>query len=325
MSMQTEQPLRNFAQPATISTTGVAEELATQPTLAQTVRSSWLSTAVVLFKLRIVTLLLFAGLGGACLAVGGLPSLSALGLLVLCGGFAAAGASALNQYLEYDKDALMRRTMHRPLVVSAIERPGWVPWMGVSMIVLPVLIVAPINLPLAVWSLMGAITYVGVYTIWLKPRTTLNIVIGGFAGSCAVLSGGAAVGAWSDLGVLALALLVFLWTPTHFWSLAIVYQDDYRNANIPMLPIRTTLRRAAAWVLFHAVATGSVAVGLSMHVSLGLIYLVIATPATVHLLWRSYQLLMTPETEQAKTLFMTSNLYLALILVAICMNVALGG
>jgi heme o synthase len=286
--------------------------------------SSWVSTLIVLFKLRIVALLLFAGIGGAFIAAGGVPTWSAIGLLCFGGGLAAAGASALNQYLEAGLDALMGRTRRRPLVTQAIAQPVWVPYVGLGLIVGPVLIVAPFNWALAFWSLAGALVYVGVYTIWLKPRTVLNIVIGGLAGSCAVLSGGAAVGNWADPGVLGLALLLFLWTPTHFWSLAIVYRDDYAKANVPMLPARTTLHRAAFWILFHSVATGVVAVGLSFHAMLGLIYLAIVLPATGHLLWQSYQLLRSPQLQQAKALFMTSNLYLTLILLAICLNVVLG-
>lgn len=324
MSIQAEQPPHQGTRPFPVHAAITADQPASTLAPGQSVQFSWVRTIVVLFKLRIVTLLLFAGVGGAALAAAALPAPSALGLLFFCGGFAAAGASALNQYWEQEQDAVMRRTMRRPLVVTAIAQPRWVFWVAVGMIGVPVFLVAPFNPALAVWSLIGAIIYVGVYTIWLKPRTVLNIVIGGLAGSCAVLSGGAAVGAWSDPGVLALALLIFLWTPTHFWSLAIVYRDDYDKAGIPMLPVRTTLHRATIWVLFHSVATGAVALGLAMHNALGLIYLIVATLATLHLLLRSYQLLVTPDVQQAKTLFMTSNLYLTLILVAICLDVVLG-
>ena len=116
--------------------------------------------------------------------------------------------------------------------------------------------VLPANPALALFLTLGAIIYIGVYTLWLKPRSPLNVVIGGAAGSCAVLSGGAAVGAWSDPGVLALALLVFFWSPTHFWSLALACREDYERAGTPMLPVVTTARRAATWGLIHAMASG---------------------------------------------------------------------
>ena len=184
MPRHAEQPIDHVRRTAPVHSTVAVDRLTVTNMPAHGLETSWLSTVVVLFKLRIVALLLLAGLGGASLALGALPSLSMLGMLIFCGGFAAAGASALNQYLEHDQDALMVRTKHRPLVASKFEDPGWVPLIGVGMIVLPVLLTAPVNMPLAIWSALGAVTYVGIYTIWLKPRTPLNIVIGGFAGSC---------------------------------------------------------------------------------------------------------------------------------------------
>jgi len=168
--------------------------------------------------LRIVTLLLFAAVGGAFLAAGGSPGIGELALLLITGGFAASGASALNQYLEKDSDALMTRTRKRPLVTGSIARPGWVPYAATLMILVPSLVVLPFNPALGFFLLLGAAIYVGIYTIWLKPRTLLNIVIGGAAGSAAVLSGSAAVGAWNDPGAVVLALLVFLWTPSEVES-----------------------------------------------------------------------------------------------------------
>jgi protoheme IX farnesyltransferase len=122
---------------------------------------------------------------------------------------AAAGASALNQYWERNRDGLMGRTRHRPLVNGDITDPRWVPLVGVALVLVPVLVVLPFNRPLAFFLLLGAFIYVGIYTIWLKPRTLLNIVIGGAAGSAAVLSGSAAAGAWNDVGALVLAAILF--------------------------------------------------------------------------------------------------------------------
>jgi protoheme IX farnesyltransferase len=104
---------------------------------------------------------------------------------------------------------------------------------------------------LAISNALGTIIYIGVYTIWLKPRTILNIVIGGAAGSMAVISGGAASHVWNGPGVLALSLLVFAWTPTHFWSLAMAYRKDYAQAGFPMLPVNMTMRQASWWVVLH--------------------------------------------------------------------------
>jgi protoheme IX farnesyltransferase len=199
---------------------------------------------VALFKLRVVALLLVAAVGAASLGAGGWPGVEALVVLLVAGGIGSAGASALNESLEREIDARMRRTQRRPLVTGAIARPGWVPWVGAIMVAGPPVALLPSNPALALFLALGALIYLGVYTVWLKPRTALNIVMGGSAGSCTVLSGGAAVGAWTDQGVLALALLIFLWTPIHSWSLAQKYGDDYKRANVSMLPVVTTPRRA---------------------------------------------------------------------------------
>jgi protoheme IX farnesyltransferase len=282
-------------------------------------RRSTLAALVTLFKLRVVALLLLAAVGGAFLGAGGLPPMGALLGLLVTGGMAAAGASALNQYLERERDAHMQRTALRPLVTGEITRPDWVPPVGVALIIAPVLIALPFNPALALFVALGAVIYLGVYTLWLKPRTVLNIVIGGAAGSCAVLSGGAAVGAWAATGVWALALLVFAWTPVHFWSLALAYRHDYAVANVPMLPVVTTPHRAAAWVMLHAAVAGLVTLALTIHPALGLPYLLISAPAALVLLVHSGRLLARPHRVAALALFKWSNVYLGLVLLAICL------
>ena len=123
----------------------------------------------------------------------------------------------------------MNRTRNRPLVSGQLGKTTWVPWAAILMILAPSLILLPFNPALAFFLFLGAFIYVVVYTLWLKPRTTLNIVIGGAAGSYAVLSGAAAAGNWADPGALLLAALVFLWTPIHFWSLAARLQRTMRG------------------------------------------------------------------------------------------------
>lgn len=281
-------------------------------------------TLVKLFKLRIVSLLLFSAVGGAFLGAGGKPGIVELVILLITGGLAAAGASALNQYFERDSDADMKRTQERPLVNGTITHPEWVLWIAAAMILLPVLAVWPSNPPLAFFLLLGAIIYVAVYTMWLKPRTMLNIVIGGAAGSCAVLSGGAAVGAWNDPGVVALAGIVFLWTPTHFWALAILCRDDYAAAGVPMLPVLTNARTSAIWGLVHAVAVAILTLALGAHRALGLIYLVPALLITLYFLQQSVRLVQNPVRPQALRLFLASNSYLAVLLLVICISTAVG-
>jgi len=275
---------------------------------------------VALFKLRVVSLLLFAAMGGAFLGAQGWPGFGSLALVMITGLFAGSGASALNHYFERDKDALMNRTRNRPLVSGIFTRVDWVPYLGVTMILVPSLLVWPYNPPLTFFLLVGGFIYAGLYTLVLKPRTLLNIVIGGAAGSAAVLSGSAAAGAWNDAGAVILALLVFLWTPSHFWSLAMVYRNDYMRSDTPMLPAQTTPRHAAYWILLHTVATAFAALLLTLHTSLGWIYFIPVAATTIYILKINLQLIANPDGKLALKLFKTSNLYLATILLMICID-----
>jgi protoheme IX farnesyltransferase len=292
--------------------------------LGATVASpSWASlrkSLVALFKVRVVLLLLLAAVGGAFLAAGGWPGIEALALLVVAGGLVASGASAINQYLERDLDARMERTRKRPLATGSFARPGWVPYVGAALILLPSLAVLPINPALSFFLLLGAAVYIGIYTIWLKPRTPLNIVIGGTAGSVAVLCGSAAVGVWNDPGALLLALLVFLWTPTHFWSLAIAYRDDYARGGFPMLPVQTTPRAAAWWVLLNTCGTALAGMALAARPALGWLYLLPVAVASLGLLILNTRLIVEPSRSRALALFHASNLYLALVLLLVCVD-----
>lgn len=285
--------------------------------------SLW-QTLTNLFKLRIVSLLLFAAVGGAFLGAAGRPGLLDMLILLVTGGLSAAGASALNQYIERDSDGDMKRTRQRPLVTGDIQHPEYVLWIALAMILLPVAAVWPFNPELGFFLLLGAMIYVGVYTIWLKPRTMLNIVIGGAAGSCAVLSGGAAVGAWNDPGVLALAAIVFLWTPTHFWALAIMYRDDYIASKTPMLPTQTSARTSAIWGFVHAIGLAILALALGADSALGLLYFVPAALMTLYFLMHSLRLIFVPTRQQALKLFLTSNLYLAVIILFVCVSSVAG-
>jgi protoheme IX farnesyltransferase len=248
--------------------------------------------------------------------------MATLSIVIIFGGLTASGSAGLNQYLEQSSDATMGRTRRRPLVTGALQ-PHWVLWVSAAMVIIPPLFVLPFNPALAFWLYVGAIIYVGLYTILLKPRTLLNIVIGGAAGSAAVMSGGAAAGNWQDPAVITLALLVFLWTPSHFWSLAILYRDDYTRANVPMLPSRTSIQQAAWWVLLHTGAASFAAIILAFSPSLGLIYLVPVVLASVVMIVRNIRLIRDPSPRSARALFISSNIYLTVVLISICVATVL--
>jgi len=284
-------------------------------------RATW-ATLSVLFKSRVVLLLLMAAVGGAFLGAGGWPGLGTLVLLLITGGLAASGSAGLNEYLEREPDAMMGRTRKRPLVTGKAQ-PQWVLWVSLGMILIPVVVVLPFNPALSFFLFLGAFIYVAIYTILLKPRTLLNIVIGGAAGSATVMSGGAATGNWQEPAVIMLALLVFLWTPSHFWSLAILYRNDYEKAGIPMLPVKTSTKNSAYWVMLHTGSASLVALLLALTPNLGIVYLIPVTIATIDLLVRNIRLIKNPTPQYARSLFISSNIYLTVVLLSVCIETVL--
>ncbi len=270
-----------------------------------------------LFKFRVVLLLLWAAMGGAFLGAEGLPPVKTLLTLLVTGALAAGGASAINEYVEQDIDARMQRTQGRPLPRGQIRRPWIVLAVAALMIAAAVLAVLPTNPMMALYLGLGAAIYVGVYTLWLKPRSVVNIVIGSAAGSCAVMAGGAAVGAASDPAVIVLALLLFTWSPTHFWALALYYKDDYARGRFPMLPVNASPHSTSWWIFLHTASTSLAALGLALTPSLGWPYLLPAGVITALLIARSIRLIRTPERRQAIRLFVTSNIFLLVILLSI--------
>lgn len=183
-------------------------------------------------------MLIFVAGSSAVMAQRGIPSWERLVLLFVAGGLASAGASLLNNYFDRDLDALMERTQNRPLPAGRIQKPAWVLIAGIFLILLSLPFSLALNYHVTLYTLLGATFYVAVYTLGLKRHTWLNVIIGGAAGSFAALAG------WSmarpELNGLALiiAVLIFAWTPLHFWNFALVYLGDYRKASVPMLPVK---------------------------------------------------------------------------------------
>ena len=281
--------------------------------------NQWVKGLSKLFKLRIVMLLLLSSFGGAALGMigGGELGNGRLLLLALTGTLSAAGASALNQYLEIDRDRQMQRTANRPLVVGMIKKPILLFYAASGMVILASVLALLAGLPaLAFWLLAGAVIYVAVYTIWLKPRTVLNIVIGGAAGSCAVIAGGAAVEAQWDPAVWILAGIVFAWTPVHFWALALAYRDDYRRAAYPMLPAVFSGETTARWIAFHTGLTTMLTVALAFWPRFDGLMVGITVLLVLPLMYKTAALLVRPERAQAFALFHTSNLFLTAVLTA---------
>jgi protoheme IX farnesyltransferase len=274
-------------------------------------------------KLRIGAFIGMAAVLGYLATAPAALSLPALGLLFAVTVMAAGGAGALNHFLDRDLDARMPRTARRPLPSGRIRHQWHVVALGLGLVAIAVSVALWRLHPLvALHVFLGAFTYVVVYTIWLKRRSWLNVVIGGLAGSFAVLAGGALARPELCLPPVIFAAVLFFWSPSHFWSLAIAYKADYAGARIPMLPAVKGEAGAARGILLNTV--GLLATSL-LPVPLGLAgwpYLLIGVVAGGGLLLaRSLALLRRP-TDRGLALasFHASNLFLLLLFLAVAID-----
>jgi protoheme IX farnesyltransferase len=208
---------------------------------------------VALTKPRIIELLLVTTVPTMVVAARGLPSGWLVVATVLGGSLAAGGANAINMVVDRDIDALMKRTAKRPLVTGALNaRQAMTFALGLEILAFFELWSA-VNLLSAALAVSATLFYVFVYTLWLKRSSRQNIVIGGAAGAVPVLVGWAAVRGTLGWAPIVLFAVIFVWTPPHFWALAIRYKDDYANAKVPMLPAVTTLRSTARQIVIYTV------------------------------------------------------------------------
>ncbi len=271
---------------------------------------------VALLKLRIDALVVFVALAAAVAA--GTRNPAVLVALAAACFASSAGASALNHYLERETDARMRRTRHRPLPSGRIAEPRIALWLGVGLIVASQAAIPVLGVATCLYLLAGAATYAFVYTWWLKPRTPYSIVLGGAAGSFAALAGWQTGATTLALAPLLFAAVLFLWTPSHFWSLAIVYENDYRAAGIPMLPAVVGARRTAAAV--HANTVALVAASLALVPLLGVVYGVVAALAGAAFLRDTHALRKHADKRHAWRTFKASGLYLLALLVGLILS-----
>ncbi len=221
-----------------------------------------------LFKPSVGAMLVFSAVVGYVLGTQGQVEWSQLSLLALGCGLAASGAMGLNQYLERDLDVLMVRTAGRPLPSGAIGNPSQAAFLSILFIVSGLALSFAIGLAVALMVALGVGIYLFVYTLWLKRRHPLNIVIGGAAGSCPVLAGWLTGAPGLSMTAWLLAGVVFAWTPAHFWSLALAYREDYGLAGVPMLPCRVHERTAAGHIFLGTTIT--IAISLILAAAMGL-------------------------------------------------------
>src|SRR2546426_8276665 len=245
--------------------------------------------------------------------------------LLLAGSLASGGAAALNCYLDRDLDGRMGRTRSRPIPKGVVE-----PSRGLEFGLLLIgggALTSLYFLPLlaTVFILLGAFIYVIFYTEWLKRKTTLNIVLGGSAGSCAPLAGWAAATGQVGLASWLMALLVFVWTPSHFWALAMRAVDDYTKAGIPMLPVVVGEKKTAQYIALNTflLVPLSLAFVLPALGGFGIIYLVTATLLGLGMILVDLKLVANPTKAMAWTAFKFSSPYLAIVFLAMVLDVKL--
>ncbi len=267
-------------------------------------------------KVRLGFLIMACALAGIAVSPGsGLApwQVLVLGVAVL---LSSSAAGAFNQLYERDLDARMRRTRNRAFVTGKLSANNY--WIiALALITLISLTAAALatNVEAALYIFLGAFTYGIVYTVWLKRRTWMNIVIGGLAGSFAVMAGSAAVGAAFAPAPLILAIVLFLWTPPHFWALAFACKDDYAAAGVPMLPVVVS-DSVSTWTIFlHAVVLVALSLVPGLY-GMGWIYLLGAAAGGAYFLIASGQLVAKPSTANAWKTFAASIVQLGLLLTA---------
>lgn len=282
------------------------------------------SDYAITMKPGVLVLLLLTTLAAMLVAVAGLPPLRILVWTLVGGTLSAGGAGAINHYFDRDIDAIMSRTRTRPLPDGRIP-PIEVAIFGVVLTVLSAMVLTTfVNLLAAALALAGNLFYVFVYTIWLKRRTPQNIVIGGAAGSMPPMVGWAAATGTLALSPLLMFGLVFLWTPPHFWALALYKRTDYSAAGVPMLPAARGEETTRFQILIYTILMVVISLLLYVAGDMGLVYLAVAATLGLVFIARSLDLYRHPRDEASRGLFLFSMQYLGLIFVAMVVDRLIG-
>jgi protoheme IX farnesyltransferase len=277
-----------------------------------------------IFKLRIGVAIMMSAVGGVAVTPGIMPDLWRVGILALAVFLASASAGAFNQWAEADLDRQMKRTASRPFAAGRFRADGT--WLAAILGLLAIAVI------MAAWSanwwaafhtFMGAFVYGIIYTVWLKRRSWTNIIVGGLAGSFAVLAGAAIVHPGWQAEPVILSLVLFLWTPPHFWSLAIAAHDDYAAAGVPMLPVVTSNALTAKVIFAHTALLVALSL-LPAFWSMGHVYLAGAATGGALFLWTSARLVFEPTRKRAIQNFLASLLQLVLLLSGTIADRAIG-
>jgi heme o synthase len=278
------------------------------------------SAYINLMKPHVTVLLLGTTLAAMAVAAGGIPPLGLVVTTMLGGAMAAGSANCINCYWDRDIDQIMARTRNRALPARRVpELHALIFGLGLGVSSFAIFATF-VNVLSATLALSAIVFYVGVYTMWLKRTTPQNIVIGGAAGAVPVLIGWAAVTGGIGLTALWMFLIIFLWTPPHFWALSLVLKKDYARAGVPMLPVvageEETYRQIVLYTLLLVAAT----LVLFAMQALGDLYLAVALISGAALLALGIRLWRERTLARARTLFWFSNYYLALLFAAMVVD-----
>ena len=276
-----------------------------------------------LMKLRIIVLLLITALGSLFVVSKGVPNWTITIAVLVGGALIAGGANCINQYLDRDIDAKMPRTQKRPIPSNLISGTNTLLF-GLFITLIGFVFLSTLaNVLSAVCALIGSLFYIFIYTIWLKRRSSQNIVIGGAAGAVPPLVASLAVTNEITVNAWLMFLLIFLWTPPHFWALALILKDDYKRANIPMLPVVkgekftrwNILGYSIILILFNSV------VMWFLGDDIGVIYIVVSVVFSFVFTFLAIILLRSPSLLVAKRLYKYSIVYLAALFVTFIIDV----
>ena len=276
---------------------------------------------VALTKPRIIELLLITTIPAMVLAKGGWPDTWLVVWTVIGGSLAAGGANAINMYIDRDIDQLMARTRSRPLVTGKVSpRNALVFAIALEVLAFVVLALSS-NVLAGTLAVSATLFYVFVYSLWLKRTSRQNIVIGGAAGAAPVLVGWASVTDSLSWSAVVLFLVIFLWTPPHFWALAIRHADEYKAASVPMLPVVETTARTVRTMGWYAVAVTVTSLTLIPVNDMGVIYGVMAAVLGIVFIALTFGLGKAPTMSQAMRVFTFSITYLTLLFLAAMIDV----
>lgn len=283
--------------------------------------SSVIGGYIALTKPRIIELLLITTIPTMVLAQGGWPSIGLMIITLVGGSLAAGGANAINMYIDRDIDALMERTKTRPLVTGLISPRNALIFAITLEVIAFVVLWAGANLLSGALALSATFFYVFVYSLWLKRTSKQNIVIGGAAGAVPVLVGWAAVTNSLGWTPWLLFLLIFLWTPPHFWALAIKHSDDYKAAGVPMLPVVESHKKVIRAMVEYTVALVACSLVVIPVADMSWVYGITAVALGLTFLWGTIALSKSDSPSASMRLFSFSISYISVLFVAITVDV----